>query len=424
MSGNGRDGEVVVIGIGLAGLVAGLRLAEAGRSVRLLAKGVGSTHLSGGTVDVLGYAPARVLCPAGALPEFVAAHPDHPYARIGTEVVGAAIEWLKGRMDNPRYVGDLSRNFLLPTALGVAKPSAVAPQTMAGGDVTRGGGFAIVGLPGLKDFYPGMVAGNLASAVGVAGEVIEARPVEVDVALDGRADVGPLAYAGRLDDPAFRAQLAARLKGRLGEDEVVGMPAVLGLADAEQVWEELEARIGRPVFEIPTLPPSVPGIRLYRSLLGALRRAGVRVAIGGEVVGAEIDGTRVTGVYTDAANGARFHPAAGVVLASGGWAAGGLEMDSHWGLREPILGLPVTAVPEGVPRFRPGYFDHHPLARTGVAVDGSLRPVDGDGRVVFTNVRVAGATLAGAEPWKEKSGDGLSLSTGYHAAMSLLAEEG
>jgi anaerobic glycerol-3-phosphate dehydrogenase len=37
---------------------------------------------------------------------------------------------------------------------------------------------------------------------------------------------------------------------------------------------------------------------------------------------------------------------------------------------------------------------------------------------------VAGATLAGAEPWKEKSGDGLSLSTGYHAATTLLAEEG
>jgi glycerol-3-phosphate dehydrogenase subunit B len=63
------------------------------------------------------------------------------------------------------------------------------------------------------------------------------------------------------------------------------------------------------------------------------------------------------------------------------------------------------------------------LAATGVAVDGSLRPVDGAGRVVFENVRVVGATIAGAEPWKEKSGDGLSLATGYHAAVSMLAEE-
>ena len=41
---------------------------------------------------------------------------------------------------------------------------------------------------------------------------------------------------------------------------------------------------------------------------------------------------------------------------------------------------------------------------------------------MFENVLVAGATLAGAEPWKEKSGDGLSLSTGHMAAELVLAE--
>jgi glycerol-3-phosphate dehydrogenase subunit B len=36
------------------------------------------------------------------------------------------------------------------------------------------------------------------------------------------------------------------------------------------------------------------------------------------------------------------------------------------------------------------------------------------------NVLVVGATLAGAQPWKEKSGDGISLATGYHAAEQIL----
>jgi glycerol-3-phosphate dehydrogenase subunit B len=57
-----------------------------------------------------------------------------------------------------------------------------------------------------------------------------------------------------------------------------------------------------------------------------------------------------------------------------------------------------------------------------VAVDDRLRPVDSGGEPVFENVLVAGATLAGAEPWKEKSGDGLSLSTGHMAAELVLAE--
>ncbi len=40
---------------------------------------------------------------------------------------------------------------------------------------------------------------------------------------------------------------------------------------------------------------------------------------------------------------------------------------------------------------------------------------------MLENVVVAGATLAGAEPWREKSGDGLSLATGYRAAELVLA---
>ena len=51
----------------------------------------------------------------------------------------------------------------------------------------------------------------------------------------------------------------------------------------------------------------------------------------------------------------------------------------------------------------------------------TVRPVGADG---FENVLVAGATLAGAEPWKEKSGDGLSVSTGHMAAELVLAESG
>jgi glycerol-3-phosphate dehydrogenase subunit B len=45
----------------------------------------------------------------------------------------------------------------------------------------------------------------------------------------------------------------------------------------------------------------------------------------------------------------------------------------------------------------------------------------GGGRVC-DNVLVAGATLAGARPWKEKSGDGISLATGHRAAEIILED--
>jgi glycerol-3-phosphate dehydrogenase subunit B len=62
------------------------------------------------------------------------------------------------------------------------------------------------------------------------------------------------------------------------------------------------------------------------------------------------------------------------------------------------------------------------MARAGLTTEGSLRPVDPAGAPVYDNLYAAGAMLAGAEPWREKSGDGISLSTGYQVATNILEE--
>ena len=62
------------------------------------------------------------------------------------------------------YAGTLDENLLLPTAIGVAKPSALAPRSMAGGDLRAGGRLLIVGFDAFKDFHPRLVAENLARA--------------------------------------------------------------------------------------------------------------------------------------------------------------------------------------------------------------------------------------------------------------------
>ncbi len=132
--------DVVVLGCGVAGLTAATRLAEGGARVCVLAKGVGSTHLAPGTVDVLGHDPSgRVESPASALPGFVAAHPDHPYALIGVDAIEPALEWFaalmqRGPQSGYSYTGSLERNHLLPTAVGAIRPSALVPETMAAGD--------------------------------------------------------------------------------------------------------------------------------------------------------------------------------------------------------------------------------------------------------------------------------------------------
>jgi glycerol-3-phosphate dehydrogenase subunit B len=409
--------DVVVVGAGLAGLTAAVRLAESGARVLVLAKGVGATHLSGGTIDVLGYTPARVERPAEALGAFLAERPDHPYSLVGAEGIEAAVSWFKDRVANGSlapyaYTGSAAENFLLPTAVGVPRPSAVVPETMAHGDLRGGAPVVAVGFGALKDFHPALLADTLTRS-GAAS----ARAVQLEIAPERRVDANALAYARAFDDPAFRGQVVAQLADRrLEADERVAFPAVLGIADPHGTWSALERALGRPVFEVPTLPPSVPGMRVFAIMREALRRAGGTLLLNNVVVGAESEGSRARALRTRVGLREVRRGADWVVLATGGFAAGGLALDSRWTARETALGLPVTGVPaRDEPRFTPRYLDSHPLGRAGVAVDAELRPEG------WENVLVAGATLAGAEPWKEKSGDGISLATGHRAAELVLA---
>jgi glycerol-3-phosphate dehydrogenase subunit B len=415
--------DAVVIGVGLAGLTAALRLAEEGLRVAVVAKGVGGTHLAPATIDVLGYEDGPVESPARALPEFAARHPEHPYGRISTDVIHASLEWFRDRLNGLAYQGGLDQNLLLPTAVGVAKPTALVPQTMAAGDLRAGGRFVFVGLRGLKDFYPAYLAGNLARARLPGGVSVSARAVELRPRLDGERDVSGVGFAGRFERQDFRESIIRELKPRLAPGEVVGFPAVLGLRHAGEVWQELEAGLRRRVFEVPTLPPSVGGIRVFESLTAALRRRGARIVIGSTVDGAQSDERRLTGVVAQTSGRPRLYRARAFVLASGGFSSGGLEVDSHGHARETILDLPVAGAPEpGDPRFAPGYLDEHPIAGAGLAVDEQLRPLGAGGAPAFENLHAAGAALAGAVPWREASGNGLSLSTGYAAASAILEE--
>jgi glycerol-3-phosphate dehydrogenase subunit B len=368
-------------------------------------EGVGATHLSPCTIDVLGYAPERVERPGEALARLDG---SHPYAAVGRDGMAAALDWFRGAMaDVYPYVGGLDENLLLPTAVGALKPTAAVPETMAAGDLRGGGEVCVVGFRALKDFHAPLLADNLSRAG------IGARSVELDLVPEGRADVNSLGFARAFDDPAFRADVAAQVVARLGADERVAFPAVLGIAGARAAWSELQDRLARPVFEVPTLPPSVPGMRVAAVLRDRLRRAGGRVILNAVVRGADRSEGRVIALRARVGLREVVYGCDWVVLGTGGFASGGLELDSRWNAREVALGLPVSGVPEGE-RFRPEYFAEQPMARAGVAVDRSLRPEGHE------NVLVVGATLAGAQPWKEKSGDGISLATGHRAAESML----
>jgi len=413
--------DSIVIGAGYAGLMAAYALMRGGHKVLLLAKGYGRTHLASGGVDVLGYWNGeRVGRPMEAVARLSAAEAGHPYARLPAESLRSAATLFLGAMAEAGYpfAGSVNENLLLPTAVGAARPVALAPQTMLAGDLRPGGAVVILGFNNFKDFYPDLIAANLQTAV----THLKARSVSlVAPGFENDADLAPLKLARAFEQTWFRKQLAEQLKPKLKGGERVGFPALLGVDAAAEVLADLQARLGSAVFEIPTLPPSIPGIRIAHAFEKLLRQGGARVQIGHPVVEVKVTGKRVESVAVKSAARLLHYRAGTFVLATGGLAAHGLEADSHGAVREALFALPLANVPAaGQRRFEPAYFGAHPFNKIGVHTDSDLRPLDAAGRPVLENLRVCGALLAGAEPWKEKSGEGISFASAYQAAQSIV----
>jgi glycerol-3-phosphate dehydrogenase subunit B len=416
--------RVIVVGAGLAGLVAACRLAEAGVRVDVVAKGVGGLHLSAGTIGVLGYAPDRVDEIAPALERLRGERPDHPYARMDPGRVADGVEVLRSALGADRLVGDLDRNMLVPTALGAARPSALVPDTMAEGRLEPGARYLLVGLRALRDFSPDLAAATLPLAADHAGVPgVEARPAWLGASpRPDAADTGGMVFARAFDDAGFRRDVAAELRPLIAGGERVGLPAVLGLRSSREAWEHLQDLLGAPVFEIPTLPPCIPGVRIYEALRARLRALGGGVLMGSVAVGADRYGDRLTGVLVESSDRTRIERADAAVLASGGFASGGLDLDSRGRLRETVFDLPVVGAPGQVgDQLDPRYFGEHLLLTAGLAVDADMRPVDADCDPALVNLHAAGAIIAGATPWREHSGEGICLASAITAADAVLA---
>jgi anaerobic glycerol-3-phosphate dehydrogenase B subunit len=411
--------DVLVVGAGFAGLAAGWRAAEGGRRVRVIAKGWGAMHWNAGCVDVLGYLPSRgpepVVSPEQALVQLIRENPRHPYALAGLEQLGEALSALQevcARAGYPLH-GSLERNWLLPTALGTLRPACLIPETMLAGDCSRPEGAGPVLIAGFErhgDFFPALIAANLEE------QGIPARGISLDLAsLRERRFYDARLLAWKFENPAFREEVASALKPRLEGAARVGFPALLGLRTPIEVLRDLEARLEVPVFEIPTLPASIPGIRLHNILIGAVQYGGGRVFEGMQVLGAETADGRVAAVWSEAAARRKAHPAGSFVLATGGLLGGGAQADYNGLVREVVFNLPMSAPVDRATWFHREFLaaEPHPIYCSGLEVDESFRPAGGSGQPVFDNLYTAGSALAHFDPIRERSLEGVALVTGY-----------
>ncbi len=415
--------DLVIVGAGLAGLMAAHTAAQAGGKVHVIAKGLGALHWSAGGIDVLGYYPDEktpVQRPFDALTGLAQAEPMHPYALVGPQAVKdvlADFAALLAEIGLP-YAGALTdgENLWLPSPVGAARPTYLAPRGQVAGDLRRPEPMLIVGFRGLRDFFPELIASNLAKQ----GCTARAAFLPLDVITDVR-DRNTAQLAQALDEPAQRQRLGRELKRLVQPGERLGLPAILGFDHHAAALKDLESTTGVPVFEIPTLPPCLPGIRLMNALRRRVERMGVRVDVNMEVKGFHAENNRVMWIETETSARPLKHRADHFLLATGGILGGGISTDHAGKVWETALDLPVAAPAERSNWFQPGFLDKqgHPIFRAGVPVNCEFQPIDLRGARVYSNVWAAGGLLAHADAILTRSMEGLAIATGVAAAKRI-----
>ena len=411
-----KHSDTIVIGSGLAGLMAAMVSAKNGKKVTVLTTGAGSLSLNSGVIDVLGFDERHAFVKSPregiqGLPE------DHPYRKIGVDMLEKAVEaFLSFTRDYQfPYRGSLDGQIMVPTAVGTLKPTCLAPRSLDGGVLDGCKKIVIVGITGLKDFYGEILQENLRSLL---GESMAYEIVTVDAGLVGGRDVTTLDAARWLDGDDGMQALVNALKPHAGSGAVFLLPQILGTS-GEARANVLREKLGAEVVETTCLPPSVNGLRLQKMFRRALRDLGVELIEDTKVLRAVAKGSKCTAVVAQAAAREKTYEADKFILATGGFYSGGITMREFEHPREMIFGLPVWFVPGEENWSNEQLFSDKPqgFAKTGIRTDENLRPVDGNGKVVYENVHVVGRNLGGYDFCFEHSGNGVALASAYKAAM-------
>ena len=443
--------DLIIIGMGLSGLMAAKTATEMGKKILIIGKGMGSLSLFSNTIDVLGSIPKtmkmephrqtpdvdtkthwgehpvpedqftqeQVSGPFGTgirngLSQWVKDHPEHPYSKVGLERIEEALSSFISLFPPPysfEAAGD--GNSLIPTGAGTFRPTHLIPVTMVAGTSLKGRDLLIVGFKGFKDFYAEYVANQL-NCQGVTLPLPEPFDREITAT----------ALARLIEKESFRETIGKEIKKQLHGQTRVGLPAILGIQNPFKVKKGLEEIIHAEVFEIPTLPPSIPGIRIFNRFKEWLIKRGTTFLLGHSISKVLLKDKKCEGVDVLNPPILNSYSADRYILATGRFIGGGLVADEEK-IFEPIFNLPVVQPQSREEWFGKSFFNDlpHPVHQAGILTDSSFRPIDEKGEPVLENVWVAGLILAHHHCIDEKSREGIEIATGYWAARMAFSKQ-
>ena len=403
--------ETIIIGGGLSGLLSGIALARSGRSVAIISAGQSALHFSSGSFELLN----RAVNPLEGLESL---DDSHPYRKIGKELL------IKYTNDFVTFAteagmkinGDATRNHYRLSPIGLLKPAWLTLDDYAAFDNDEHLPWrkvAIFNLNGYLDFYPKFLISGL-SKKGIECEVSTLTIPQLENLRKSTTEMRAANIARVMTGETISA-IAKEINAHIGAVNAVLMPAVFGLFDNSPV-EQLRSLVNVPVYFVPTMPASVPGVRTQIQLRKYFQQLGGTYFIGDNVTEGTLNGNRLESITTMNHGDMEF-TADNFILATGSFFSHGI-IASQAKVYEPIFGLDVEAHDQRENWCNIDLYKEQPYMKYGVITDAGFHAMTGG--VTIENVYAAGSILAGQNAIEDGCGAGVAITTALHVANQII----
>ena len=413
--------EMLVIGAGMAGMAAALFAAN--RNISTIQVGIpGEILYASGLIDLLAVHPLekRRLWrdPWKAISAVSNSLPNHPYARISPDNIRKALNECLAALKAAGlpYRHYKYRNTDVLTPMGMLKRTYAIPESMWNGVIawTRKRSCLLIDFEGLKGFSVRQIQSVLKD------KWPELKAARIDFP-DRQNEIYTEQLAQSLELTANRDRLVDAVLPLIKGAKALGFPAIFGINDTAEVMSDLQNKIGLPIFEIPTLPPAIAGLRLKNAFAQILTSLGVRTFYQRLVSQAKL---KKSGHFTfclwDNQKELVIETQA-VILATGRFIGQGLVAD-RMRIRETLLDLPVSQPNNRTLWHQKSLFEPagHAINKAGLEVNDNFQPLGATGRPVYENLYAVGSILAHADWIRMKCGSGIAIASAYAAVNAFL----